>query len=66
MVEVENDRCKSCGVCVAFCPTKCLRITDKINAKGYKVAGHTDEEKCISCGICFQVCPDTAISVFKK
>ena len=63
MVNFEADRCKSCGVCVAFCPKKCLAITDNINGKGYKIAGLIKEDDCISCGICYTVCPDTVISV---
>jgi 2-oxoglutarate ferredoxin oxidoreductase subunit delta len=65
MVKFEDVRCKSCGLCVAFCPKKCLAITSKINSKGYKIAGIIDEDACISCGICFQVCPDVAITVLK-
>jgi 2-oxoglutarate ferredoxin oxidoreductase subunit delta len=63
MVVFEADRCKSCGICIAFCPRKCLAITEAINSKGYKIAGVIKAEACISCGTCYLVCPDTAISV---
>lgn len=65
MIQVEANRCKSCGVCVAFCPKKCLEISDIINQKGYRIAACTDEKLCVSCGICNTVCPDVAITVYK-
>jgi 2-oxoglutarate ferredoxin oxidoreductase subunit delta len=63
MIEFDEARCKSCGICVEFCPKKCLRITDKINEKGHKIAGIVDQSRCVSCGICYTVCPDVAIIV---
>ena len=63
MVNFEEIRCKSCGICVEFCPKKCLKITEKINEKGHKIAGLADPQNCISCGICYMVCPDVAITV---
>ncbi len=62
---VEDDRCKSCGLCVAYCPQKCLKIGKTINAGGYKIPEYTDAEKCTSCGICYLVCPECAITVYK-
>ena len=62
---VESDRCKSCGLCVHFCPQTCLKIGGAINAGGYKIPEHTDAGKCTSCGICYIVCPDAAITVYK-
>ena len=63
MVRFEEDRCKSCGVCVAFCPKQCLAISRKINNRGHRIAGVVDEQACIACGICFTVCPDVAIYI---
>ena len=63
MVVFEADRCKSCGICVAFCPKKCLGMTEIINNKGYKIADLIEKDKCVSCGVCYIVCPDTAITV---
>lgn len=65
MLVFEEDRCKSCGLCIEFCPKKCLAITDKINNKGYKIAGLTDESKCTKCAICAIMCPDVAITVYR-
>lgn len=62
---IEDDRCKSCGLCVSYCPQKCLQIGRTINAGGYKIPEHTDEGKCTSCGICCLVRPEAAITVYK-
>ncbi len=64
MIEFEEIRCKACGLCVHFCPKKCLEMTEKINAKGYKIAGIKDQDACIACSICHTVCPEVAIRVY--
>jgi len=66
MVKFEDIRCKSCGICVEMCPKACLVISEKINAKGYKIASITSQDQCVSCGICNTVCPDVAITVYKQ
>ena len=60
-VVIDEDRCKSCGLCVSICPKKVLRISERINLKGYYPAELSDNENCISCGFCYLVCPDKAI-----
>ncbi len=54
---IRKERCKSCKICVHFCPKKALYISDEINSSGYKVV-KVSKEKCTGCGICFLVCPD--------
>lgn len=66
MIKIDEIRCKSCGICVEYCPQKCLKISDIISEKGYHIAGIEDQDCCISCGICHTVCPDVAITVYKK
>lgn len=51
----EPKWCKSCGICVAFCPKKVLVLEGKI-----KIANIDD---CIYCGQCEQRCPDYAIYI---
>ena len=65
-VIVNEERCKSCGLCVNICPKHVLRISDKINSKGYYPVELFDNENCISCGFCYFVCPDMAIAEVKK
>lgn len=65
-VEISEDTCKGCGMCVAACPKKILVISkSRINTKGYHVAEMTDMEACIGCMACATMCPDVAIQVEK-
>ncbi len=51
---VDGSWCKGCGICVAFCPRKVLKL---INDK----AAIVDPDNCIKCGQCELRCPDFAI-----
>ena len=65
-VQFNEERCKSCGLCVEACPRKILAIDGvRLNRKGYSPAHCTDEEKCIGCAMCATMCPDCVIEVFK-
>ncbi|MBN2396364.1 MAG: 4Fe-4S binding protein [Candidatus Atribacteria bacterium] len=57
---VNEDWCKSCGICISFCPKKVL-VEDE---KGRPVAKNIDA--CIHCMLCELRCPDFAIRVRKK
>lgn len=48
--------CKACGICVAFCPKKALKLV-----QGTAVL--TLESACVLCGICESRCPDYAIYI---
>lgn len=64
-VKINTEKCKGCQLCIYFCPSDCLKISDKINKAGYKAAVFINQDKCKSCGFCFLVCPDIAIEVYK-
>ena len=34
-VSIVVERCKACGFCVEFCPTKVLALSSAFNSKGY-------------------------------
>ncbi len=63
-VGVNEERCKSCGLWVAACPMKVLRISDKINSKGYRPVEQF-KEGCIACKMCAITCPDVVLEVFR-
>ncbi|MDD4365313.1 MAG: 4Fe-4S dicluster domain-containing protein [Synergistales bacterium] len=63
-VKVFEGRCKSCGLCVAACPMKVLRISERINDKGYRPVEQF-KDGCIGCKMCAVTCPDVAIEVFR-
>ena len=65
-IVVNEKFCKGCGLCVNFCPKKVLRISDRLNAKGYYVSELYDQPNCIGCAMCGRMCPDVAITVYKE
>jgi len=56
-IKVQPKWCKSCGVCVAFCPKNVLFLDEsgKANVK--------DIEACVGCRLCEIRCSDFAIEV---
>lgn len=64
-VVIEQNLCKSCGLCIIQCPKGILEIGTVVNSKGYNVCEQTDESQCTACALCAVVCPDAAITVYK-
>jgi 2-oxoglutarate ferredoxin oxidoreductase subunit delta len=58
-VEILKNLCKSCGICVAFCPLHCFELDDT----GCPLLA---TDTCSGCGWCELYCPDFAISVEGK
>ena len=53
-VELEDETCRGCTICVTACPVEAIRV--------YKGKAHILEEKCIDCGQCIRICPHKAKS----
>jgi 2-oxoglutarate ferredoxin oxidoreductase subunit delta len=60
-IVLDEDLCKGCAICVAFCPVKALAMGGKLNKKGYHLPELIDPEKCNGCDVCGMHCPDFAI-----
>lgn len=60
VISVNPRLCKSCGICVAFCPKKVLDL------KPGKKVEIVDPDSCIGCRMCQLRCPDLAIEVTKN
>ena len=60
-----EERCKGCGLCVLQCPKKIVKLSERINAKGYHPAECSDPAACIGCAFCARMCPDCVITVEK-
>ena len=65
-VEILEQYCKSCSMCVEACPKSVLEISDKINKKGYRPVEAARPVDCIGCGMCAMRCPDAVIRVFRE
>lgn len=64
-LEIREDRCKACGICVEYCPQNCLELTDRFNPQGYHPVGLKRPDDCTGCAICARMCPDVVIEVWK-
>ena len=61
LIEVDSDKCFSCGTCIALCPVEAICI-----GKDYTV--EFDKERCVgsTCSICVDACPARAIKSVKN
>lgn len=60
-VTINQELCKGCGFCVAFCPKNMLELAQEYNSRGYHYPVAYHEEECIGCDKCGEYCPDFAI-----
>jgi Pyruvate/2-oxoacid:ferredoxin oxidoreductase delta subunit len=61
LIEVDEEKCFSCGSCVALCPVEAISIDKDSSVK-------FDKEKCVgsTCSICVDACPARAIKSVKQ
>jgi ferredoxin len=61
LIEVDADKCFSCGSCVALCPVEAITLTPDSTVQFDKV-------RCMgsACGICVDACPARAIKSVKQ
>lgn len=65
-VQINDNLCKGCGLCVAVCPVHILELAEQsVNAKGYSPATITIPGDCTGCGNCTLMCPDSVITVIR-
>jgi len=66
-IEVTEEFCKGCGLCVNACPQKLIRVSNRVSKKGYHPAEFADlQSVCSGCTLCALVCPDVAITVYRE
>ena len=60
LIEVDSEKCFSCGSCIALCPVEAISL-----AKDSSV--EFNKEKCLgsTCSICVDACPARAIKSIK-
>jgi len=64
-IEIDPERCKGCGLCVAACPRGCLVIGERLNGQGYPAAVFARPGACTGCAACAESCPDVCIEVWR-
>lgn len=59
---IDENKCKSCYLCVDVCPKKMIKKSEKIGKTGeFIVEFDKEKNECIGCAQCALVCPDIAI-----
>ena len=56
-LQIIQEWCKGCGICVTFCPKNVLELDDQDKAVAVR------PEDCIACKLCEYRCPDLAVTV---
>ena len=63
MIEVKDDWCKGCNLCIDRCPVDALEESDKLNKRGIRPPKLKENNECNYCRYCELICPDLAITV---
>ena len=58
-IEVNEELCSGCGVCIAVCPYQ----ASKLETNEGKLRSVVDETRCKRCGVCITVCPSGARTI---
>lgn len=64
-VEIHQEECKGCGLCIAVCTAGCLELTHLLNHQGYHPVQYSGDG-CRADGLCYYACPEPgAITVYR-
>ncbi len=66
LVTFNEEQCKECELCVAFCPKEVITFSERLNSKGFHPATIVDMDKCTGCAVCAKMCPDVVIEVERR
>ncbi len=65
-LQIDEEECKGCGLCIEACPPKVIALNERMNHYGYRTAVYAGSG-CTGCGICFLACPEPgAITVLRR
>ena len=61
LIEVDADKCFSCGSCIALCPVEAINLAEDSTVQ-------FDKERCVgsTCSVCVDACPARAIKSIKQ
>lgn len=63
---LKKDFCKSCQLCINFCPQGILELDQKLNKLGFQPVRVKDESKCKACMRCVLICPEACIEIYQE
>ena len=66
MIEINEELCKGCSICIEFCPMNVLKTLDHLNKKGYYPPYPANEDECAGCRLCELMCPEFAIFIVNE
>lgn len=64
-ININEELCKQCGLCIEWCPKKIITTSKELNLKGYFPAALLAKDKCTGCALCAVICPEVAIEVYR-
>ena len=64
-IEIDQEVCKGCEMCIFFCTKKAICLSASLNAAGYIPVAFRDGGECNGCAVCAIVCPEAAIEVYR-
>ena len=62
-VEINADRCNSCGMCAVFCPTGALRRNPSVKLSDPIEHIEFSSSECVNCKLCKDVCWKGALTI---
>jgi len=65
-IEINQELCKGCQICLTFCTKAVIALHSKVNAAGYVPVTFNKDGNCNGCGVCAIVCPEVAIEVYRE
>ncbi len=69
-VTIDAEKCKGCGICIVYCRTENLVMSEERNASGAPfpllLAEGKGGKACTGCAYCAIVCPDICFEVWRE
>ena len=62
-IEIDQELCKGCQICIAFCTKAVISAYTKVNTSGYLPVTSNNNDACTGCGLCLDKCPTDAIAL---
>lgn len=65
-IDIDQERCKGCGLCIEACPKKLIVFAGRtVNSHGYPYVTTDESAMCTGCASCGIICPDGCITVYR-